>query len=236
MNIATMKPTTTAAFTIPDTTAASLSAQLKLAYPDLTTTSPKWTVTHSMYRPASSTPSQPSSGSLQLLQLSSYPKQTFLCTTTAVPDQDKSAVVAIQTDPGEADFRRLLRDKFGPLWQHVRGAEMRVTGTEMEVGMFRVIAADISRDRGVAGSGVESRGVMLSVTLLGEGVEEQTADEQEQGRELVEDFCNNLDLPAEIDKVWGSRAVWKDEVNFLSSFLRQQLPSSAGGRSRGGEH
>jgi len=230
-----MKPATTAAFAIPDSTAANLSAQLKLAYPDLTTISQKWSISHSLYRPASSTSSQPNSGSLQILQLSSRPRQTFLCTTTSVPDQDKSAVVSIQTDPGEADFRRLLRDKFGPLWQHVRGAEMRVTGTEMEVGMFRVIVADISRDRGVAGSGAESRGVMFSASLLGDSAGEQTADEQAGERELIEDFCSNLGIPTELDKTWGSRGIGKEEVQFFSSFLRQQLPSSAGGRPRGGE-
>jgi len=230
-----MKPITTAAILIPDTTAFNLSAQLKLAYPDLTITSQKWTITHSLFRPASSPPSQPSSGSLQILQFSGHAKQTFLRTTTAVLDQDKTAVVTIQTDPGEADFRRLLRDKFGPLWQHVRGAEMRVTGTEVEIGMFRVIVADVSRERGVAGSGVESRGVMLSISLLGEDAGERTADEQVECRELIEDFCNNLGLSTEIDKVWGDRGTWKEEVHFFSSFLRQQLPSSAGGRPRGGE-
>jgi len=230
-----MKPATTAAFAIPESTAANLSAQLKLAYPDLTTISQKWSISHSLFRPASSTSSQPSSGSLQILQLSSHPKQTFLCTTTSVPDQDKTAVVAIQTDPGEGDFRRLLRDKFGPLWQHVRGAEMRVTGTEMEVGMFRVIVADISRHRGVAGSGAENRGVMFSASLLSDGAGEQTTDEQVGERELIEDFCSNLGIPTVLDKIWGSRGIWKEEVQFFSSFLRQQLPSSAGGRPRGGE-
>jgi len=230
-----MKPATTAAFAIPESTAANLSAQLKLAYPDLTTISQKWSISHSLFRPASSTSSQPSSGSLQILQLSSHPKQTFLCTTTSVPDQDKTAVVAVQTDPGEGDFRRLLRDKFGPLWQHVRGAEMRVTGTEMEVGMFRVIVADISRHRGVAGSGAENRGVMFSASLLSDGAGEQTTDEQVGERELIEDFCSNLGIPTVLDKIWGSRGIWKEEVQFFSSFLRQQLPSSAGGRPRGGE-
>jgi len=190
---------------------------------------------HSMYRSHPSNPSELTSGSLQVLQLSTHPKQTFLCTTTAMPDQDKTAVVAIRTDPGEADFRRLVRDKLGPLWQLVRGAEMRVTGTEMEVGMFRLTVADVSRDRGIIGAPVDHRGVMFSVSLLGEGVEESTADEQEQERKLVEECCENLGLSISVDTVWGNRRNWKDEVHFWSSFLRQQLHDSAGGRPRAGE-
>lgn len=208
-----MRPKTTAVFTLESADITDILNQFQLVYPGLETLSSSWKITHSMYRAASTPSTQPSSSHLQILHLSQYHDRTFLCTSTAIPDQDKAAIVAISTDPGETDFRRLLREKMGSLWQVSKQGEMRAQGKEVEVGGFEIVVADLERDRGV--TGVERLGMLLSVSKQsdaeGSGVE----------RESVEEFCDNMGLKAGDIDVWGDRSTPEHEASLWCAVLRQ---------------
>jgi hypothetical protein len=209
------KSMTTAVYTFESEDITAIIDRLQVVYPDLETISSSWKITHSLYRSASIPSAQPSSSHLRILQLSQHARRTFLCTSIAAPDQDKTAVVAISTDPGEADFRRLLREKMGALWQVSRQGELRAQGQEVEVGQFRIVVANLEREKGVASAGTERLGTLFSVSRLSEA-----DDDAGNERELVEAFCSDLGLTGNID-AWGDRSTPEREASLWSAVLRR---------------
>lgn len=208
-----MRPKITAVFTLESVDITSILNQLQLVYPGLETVSSSWKITHSMYRSASTPSGQLSNSHLQIVQLSQYASRTFLCTSTATPDQDKTAVVAISTDPGETDFRRLLREKMGSLWQVSKQGEMRAQGKEVEIEGFRIVMADLERDRGVTGT--ETLGMLFSVS------KQSNPDNAGDGRGLVEELCNIIGLNTGDIDVWGDRSTPEQEASLWCAALRQ---------------
>jgi len=219
-----MPLTTTTIFSSTTLNSAQLISILETSDPTLTSTA--FTLHHSIYRSTPTPAPQPATSQLQILQLSSRPNLSFLNTSTSLPDVDKVAVVAIPTD-SDGDFRRLLREKFGPLWQGVKAGEMRATGSSLVIGMFQVVAADLMRDRGLYSGGAEYRGTLISVSVIDEEI--ATASH----RSLIQEFCAEigLDLSGDGDgEVWGDFATMQSEVELWCSVLRQHVSGTTTGR------
>jgi len=220
--------TTTAIWTSTTLTSSQIISILENGYPDLTTTT--FSLTHSIYRSTSKPSSQPATAHLQILSLSSQPKRTFLCTSTSAPDMDKVAVVAIPT-ASDPDFRRLLRDKLGTLWQAMKAGEMRATGSEIEIGVFRVVVVDLVRDRGLTGGGVEHRGALISISVNDEGgFNEESSAATAGDKTLVQEFCSEIGISQSGSEVWGNRSTMQGEVELWCSVLRQHAAGSANTR------
>lgn len=218
-----MVVTTTAIFPLTTHTSSQAISALQTGYPNLTTTN--FSLNHSIYRSTTT-----NTNHLQVLQLSNDSKHTYLCTSTAAPDVDKVAVVAIPTD-SDADFRRLLRDKFGVLWQPMKAGDLRATGSELEIGVFRVVVVDVVRERGVAGANVEHRGTSMSISLLDEEASGEEVTAASTGdRALILDFCAEIGLRQDTGEVWGDCKTAKDEAELWCLALRQNMSSTVTGR------
>lgn len=172
-----------------------------------------------------------------ILQLSGQPGRTLICIGA-----DTGATEAVSIDSGSAssDFSRLLQNKFGPFWQPLRNWDIRISnGMCWDAGLFRVQSGELSRDRGVTGGGLETRGTLIIVSILAEAQKESGDFEEE--KEMLSEFCQALGLessqqsPKILAEAWGSFASWKGEATLWCDILRRVVSSGSSGRPKSTE-
>jgi len=139
-------------------------------------------------------------------------------------------VVAISTD-SDTEFRRLLRDKFGTLWQVTKAGEMRTTGSELELGVFRLVVVDLVRDRGLTSGGIEHKGALIGISVIDEGRSGEDSDATSAGNKaLIQEFCAEIGLSQTGSEVWGDCHTAQKEVELWCSVLRQHVAGSSNAR------
>lgn len=234
--------TTSTIFVIAGESASRMTTRITTAFPEASTTSQSaWSLTQSLYR-ATPDPSNPqaSSSFLHILQLSSHPGRTFLCTVAPGNDGPEiSHAIAIPRETTSSGFKNLLNSKFGPLWQPLRQGELRVaSGATWDVGLFRVRVGELVRERSAGTGGPEAKGAIVAVNLGSEYLAGGLGGDSEQEKTLIEEFCEDVGFlgPARglggAGETWGDCGAWQGEVALWCEVMRKQL-AATGVRSRG---
>lgn len=105
---------------------------------------------------------------------------------------------------------------------------MGATGSELEIGVFRVVVADVVRERGVASGGVEQRGALISISVIGEGnFDEVSTTITTSNKTLIQDFCAEIGLSQDGGEAWGDCSTIQSEVELWCSVLRQHVVGSS---------
>lgn len=231
-----------ALFALPGTDPVQFATHLSTTYFAAAVTPwQSWSVSHNLYRSGPSPSAQPNTTSnasfLHLLQLSNHSEKTFFCTTS---ENAPAHSIVIPQGSATSDFRKLLDGKLGPIWQPVRQGEVHVAnGVTWDVGMFRVQAADLMRDRGREG-GSEKRGTAVLVSFANQegGENDGGLDSVEAGTELLREFCTGLGLigPQKsvqtLAEVWGELSGWQGETDLWCQFLKMLVFSGQAQRAR----
>lgn len=223
-----MPSSITAIFTTTGADSAQIISKLRNESPDISTVSSSWSLTHSLHRSTSTPSSQPNAAArLQSLQLSHHPSTTFSCGTTIDADHsNKTTTIAVPRDKeNDADFRRLLQDKFGLMWQWSKQGEMRASGAQLKLPLFLITVADLSRDRGAASGGMESRGTLVAVSLLGDNHSEP--GRFAEARSLIGNICEDLGLHISTAAAWGDCGTWQGETELWCQVLWQHATTAA---------
>lgn len=200
------------------------------------TSLPPWSLSHTFYR-AHSDPTNPKTSGdnrhLHLLQVSSIPSKTIICT---FGENEATTAVAISQGAATSDLNRLLKDKLSMIWQPLKQGDLHVpNGVSCEVGMFRFAVGDLVRDRGAASGGIENRGTVLGISVMEDENMEQGA---QQGKGMLLELCNDLEFlgpQADLKLVVqssGDFQDWNAEAKLWCDVLRR-LVLGSGNKARG---
>lgn len=108
---------------------------------------------------------------------------------------------------------------------------MRATGSELEIGVFRLVVVDLTRDRGVASGGVEHKGGLIGISVIDEGGSGQDSNAGTVGNEnLIKEFCAEIGLSQSGSEVWGDCSTVQKEVELWCSVLRQHVVGNSNTR------